>query len=181
MQYREKSGQTLAEPVSISEFKTYTGFSGTDQDAQLEDMITAARVWFEEYTGLSVISKSYEVRYYYDDAIDEYFELPFAPVSSITSVEVSGNSTSYDQKGLDVISIRPYQTVIASSSTDEDYVDVEFIACASDDKIKAARLVILRILNDWWDNRKDNSPVTGGLLSWDTMRLVDSLKIIIRI
>jgi uncharacterized phiE125 gp8 family phage protein len=177
MQYREKSGQNLVEPLTVDEFKDYTGFSGTSQDGQLLEMITAARKWFEDYTGMSIVSKSYEARFYYDDAVDDYFTLPVAPVSSITTVEVSGNSTSYDQKGLDIISIRPYQTVIASSSTDEDYVDVEFIAVASETQITQARLALLRILNDWWDNRKDNSPVEGPV-SWDTMRLVDSLKII---
>lgn len=177
MEYREKAGQTLTEPVTATEFKTYTGFSGTAQDTQLGEIITAARKWFEEYTGMSVVSKSYEVRYYYDDAVEDYFELPFAPVSSITSVEVSGNTSDYDQKGLNVINIKPYQTVIASSSTDEDYVDVEFVAVADATQIKQAKLAILRILNDWWDNRKDNSPYVGGPLSWDTMKLVDSLKL----
>ena len=144
-------------------------------------MITAARVWFEEYTGMSVISKSYEARYYHDDAVDEYYELPFGPVSSITSVKLSGNSVDYDQKGLKVLEIRPYQTVIASSATDEDYLDVEFIAVADATKIKQASLAILRILNDWWDNRKDNSDSSAGSLSWDTMKLVDSLKLNTRI
>lgn len=177
MEYREKADQTLSEPIALAEFKTYTGFSGDAQDAQLGEMITAARKWFEEYTGMSVISKSYEVRFYYDDAVEDYFELPFAPVSSVTSVKVSGNSSSYDQKGLNVLLIRPYQTVIASSSTDEDYVDVEFIAAADNTQISQAKLAIMRILNDWWDNRKDNSPVVGGPLGWDTMKLVDSLKL----
>ena len=179
MQYREKAGQTLTEPVTVAEFKTYSGYSGSDQDTLLGELITSARKWFEEYTGFSVISKSYEVRYYYEDAVDDYFELPFSPVSSITSVEISGTAIDYDERGLDVISIRPYSTIIASSSTDEKYIDVEFIAVADATQIKQASTAILRIVLDWFDNRKDNSPIAGGMthLSWDTMRLIDSLKI----
>ena len=109
MQVREKAGQSLTEPVTAAEMITYLGLDtlSTDETTIMQAMITAARKYLEDYTAKSVLSKSYEVRFYTEDKIGDYYELPFSPVTSITSVEVSGTAIDYDEKGQDRIYIRP--------------------------------------------------------------------------
>ena len=175
MQYREKAGQSLTEPVTVANMEAFLGF---DMDAAQETlvgtMITAARQWLENKIAVSVLSKSYEVRFYTEDALDRYYELPFSPVASITSVEISGTSINYDEKGLDRVYIRPQSSVITNSTSDEAYLDCEFVAGAAN---TLANEVIKRIVSDMWDNRKDDlpdSPSSG--LSWNTMRYIETLS-----
>ena len=175
MQYREKAGQTLTEPVTKSEMETYLGLTLTTAEGTLiTSMIKAARKWLEDYIGVSLLSKSYEVRFYTEDAINDYYELPFSPVTSITSVEISGTSVEYDEKGLDRKYIRPQQTVITNSTTDEAYLDCEFVTGATNEM---ANVAIQRIVTDMWDNRKDNLPDSPSAgLSWKTMKYIETLN-----
>lgn len=177
MQYREKSGQTLTEPVTTAEMLTYMGIDSLDDSntTMLGNMITTARKWMEEYTGLSILSKSYEVRFYNEDAWDDYYELPFSPVSSITSVDISGTTVEYDEKGLDRKFIRPRQSVITNITSDEAYLDVEFVAGADNEQ---ANMVLRRITAEMFNNRIDNlpdSPSSG--LSFTTMKYLETLNV----
>lgn len=176
MQYREKAGQSVGEPITGSEMLTYLGIEslGTDDTNLISDMITTARVWMESYTGLSLVSKSYEVRFYTEDAWNDYYELPFSPVTEVTSVEISGTAVDYDQKGLDHVYIRPQQAVITNTTSDEAYLDCEFIAGANNDQ---ANMVLRRIVADMWNNRMDNLPASpAGTVSFGTMKLIETLN-----
>ena len=175
MQVREKAGQTLTEPISSADIESYLGFEmTTDQKTLVSSMITSARKWLEDKTALSVLSKSYEVRFYVEDRIGDYYELPFSPVTEITSVEISGTAVEYDQKGLDRIYIRPQSSIITNTSSDEAYLDCKFIAGASND---LTNTVIKRIVADMWDNRKDNLPDSPSAgLSWETMKYIETLN-----
>ena len=176
MQYREKAGQTLTEPVTSAEMITYMGLGTLDASntTLIQNMITSAREYLEEYTGKSFLSKTYEVRFYVGDALGGYYELPFSPVTSITSVDISGSTVEYDERGLDRIYIRPQASIITNATTDEAYLDCEFIAGAESEM---ANIAIQRMVNDMWDNRKDNlpdSPAAG--LSWKTMKYIETLS-----
>ena len=175
MQVREKSGQTLTEPVTVAEMEEYLGYDlDTGQETLIGDMITAARKWLEDYLGLSILSKSYEVRFYNEDALNGYYELPFSPITSITSVQISGTDVNYDEKGLDVKFIRPQQSVITNTSSDEAYLDSEFIAGAESPMGNDA---VKRIVTDMWDNRKDNLPDSPAVgLSWRTMKYIETIN-----
>jgi uncharacterized phiE125 gp8 family phage protein len=171
MQVREKSGQTLTEPITASDFRTFMGLTDTSQDTLIGTMITAGRKWFENHTGLSIISKVYEVEFDNGDDVDNWFELPFSPVTVLTSVEIDGTEIEYYSKGQKVMYIYPLGTI--STSTSNNSLDVEFTAGAADDIAKQA---LYRIVADLYNHRYDNQGVTSSLLSWDTMQLVNQLK-----
>jgi uncharacterized phiE125 gp8 family phage protein len=175
MDYREKAGQSITEPVTVAEMKTYMGLANnTDSDdALLTTIIKSARLWLEEYTGLSVVSKSYEVRFYREDSYRGYYPLPYSPVTSITSAEINGTAVEYEEKGLDKIMIKPATSIITGTTSEESYMDVEFIAGADNE---LANLAIKRIVNDMWNNRADNMPAGVVDPSWGTMRYIDSLS-----
>ena len=171
MQVREKSGQTLTEPITASDFRTFMGLTDTSQDTLIGTMITAGRKWFENHTGLSIISKVYQCQFARGDDTDNWFELPFSPVTLISSVQKDGVDVDYEETGLKTLSIYPDSLI--STSTSNNSLDVEFTAGAADDIAKQA---LYRIVADLYNHRYDNQGVTSSLLSWDTMQLVNQLK-----
>jgi len=114
------------------------------------------------------------VRFYVEDEMNDYYELPFSPVTSITSVDISGTAVDYDEKGLDTVYIKPQSSIITNTTTDEAYLDCEFIAGASS---PMANIAIKRMVSDMWDNRKDNLPDSPAVgLSWGTRKYIDTLN-----
>jgi uncharacterized phiE125 gp8 family phage protein len=184
MQVREKASQTLTEPVTVAEFKTFTGYPGTDQDTLIASLITAARTLLESESGLSAVSKTYEAEFDRYDMISEdlskagysgyddgWFKLPFSPVTSITSVKIGGVATTYSQKGQKIVFIHP--DVVVQTGTTGNMLQVEFVAGASDTIMKNA---IIRIASDLFNNREDQVSVSLSSVSFDTRRLIASLN-----
>lgn len=186
MQVRVKTGQSLTEPVTASEFKTFVGYSGTDQDALIAILITAARELIENETGFSCISKVYEVEFdRYDQRGDDlttigytgydmgWFRLPFSPVTDIASVEIGGVTTTYDQRGLKVVEIHPDS--VLQTGTSNNTLAVEFTAGETSNRVKTA---IMRVASDLFNNREDDiADVSISSLTFDTQRLIAGLSI----
>jgi uncharacterized phiE125 gp8 family phage protein len=86
---------TPTEPVTVQEAKDWMrleGFIDTDDstasdfdddDTIIEMLIVSARKRLEEYTGLSFIPKTFEAEI---DNLAGYIELPYGPVTAITSL-----------------------------------------------------------------------------------------------
>jgi uncharacterized phiE125 gp8 family phage protein len=72
-----------AEPLALSDLKLHLKVDLTTDDLLLEDMITAARDWCEAFTGRGLARQT--IILYLDEFPDE-IELPFPPLSSVTSV-----------------------------------------------------------------------------------------------
>lgn len=79
------------EPISVSEAKSYLRLDGTDHDAELEALITAARQYAEEQTGRAFITRTITLKM--DNFLYTPLYLPQAPIQSVTSV------TYYDTAG----------------------------------------------------------------------------------
>jgi hypothetical protein len=183
MQVRQKAGQSLTDPVTTAEFKTFSGYPGTDQDTFIASIITAAREFLESETGLSCVSKVYEVEFDKFDAINEdnsvgsgfystsWYRLPFSPVTDIESVEIGGVAVTYSRRGLKVIDICPDQVI--QTGTTNNTLAVEFTAGEANTVIKNA---ILRITSDLFNNREDYSGVSMSSISFDTQRLISHLS-----
>jgi uncharacterized phiE125 gp8 family phage protein len=184
MQVRIKTGQSLTEPVTTAEFKTFSGYPGTDQDTLIASMITAAREFLENETGLSCISKVYEAEFDRWDMIsddltrvgysgydDGWFRLPFSPVTVITSVALGGVTTTYSQRGLKIVEIHP--DVVVQTGTANNILAVEFTAGEANTQIKNA---ILRIVLDAFNNREDYTGISLSSVSFDTQRMIANLS-----
>ena len=173
MQVRIKAGQTLTEPITATLWRGYSGIDDTSQDTLIETMITASRLWLEDHTGRSVISKSYEVQFDKSDGFENWYMLPFSPVTSITTCEIDDTAVTYSERGLDIIEIYP-DSVIGTGTTN-NIIEVEFVAGATDSR---AVMALYRIVTDLFDARKDNpaAQVSTAVLKWDTMKLVNQLS-----
>lgn len=171
MQVREKTGQSLSEPITASDFRAFTGLTDTTQDTYIGTLIKASRIWLENHTGRSIISKVYEVEFDREDGLDNWYTLPFSPVTLITTVKIGGVAVDYYEKGQKEVEIYPLSTI--STGTTNNTLDIEFTAGASDD---IAKQCIYRIVADLFNVRYDAQGGAGTMITWDTMKLVDQLK-----
>lgn len=84
--------------VTLAEYKTYAGISGTDDDAVLQVLISAAQDAIERFCGRDAGGfESGTKTEYYDGRGSEYLFLRSWPASSITSVkwrDAAGNLTT---------------------------------------------------------------------------------------
>jgi len=173
MQVRIKADQSLTEPITAANFRSYSGLDDTTYDTLIGTMITAARKWLEDHTGCSIISKSYEVEFDKSDGYDNWYELPFYPVTSITTCEIDDTTVTYSERGQDTVEIYPDSVI--GTGTSDNIIAVEFVAGASDER---AVIALYRIVSDYYDAKKDNpsAVMSSAIPKWDTMKLVNQLS-----
>jgi len=75
-----------AEPVSLSEVKTYLRIATADDDTLLTALISAARQWAERYTGRAFITQTWQVALDSPPTDSNAVSLPRAPLQSVASV-----------------------------------------------------------------------------------------------
>lgn len=135
---------TGSEIVTVSEAKSYIRIDTSDDDALLGDMITQARIWCENYIGKDIVAKT---RQYYKELADGRFEIPYAPISSITSITVEGVAATYETYGL-------YDDVIELNSLGKHKdIIVTYTTAGQDDAL--LKQAILQFVSTLYDNRAD--------------------------
>lgn len=151
---------TGSELVSVAEAKLYTRIDTSADDTLIDDMITQARVFIENYISRDVVAKN---RTYYVDQTNGLFDLPFAPIASVSSVTVEGEAATYDILGLDDYSIELH-------GGPSKHVKVTYVTAGINDS--AIKQAILQLVSTLYDNRADY--VTGTIVS-DVPTTVKSL------
>ena len=173
---------TISEPVTVEDVKSFMGYTETDQDDIIQNMITVARQWLENRTGLSCVSKSYKAYFEKEDRDPEgWYELPMVPVLSTPAITVSvtGTSSTFQQKGLRKVRVKP-DTVIGTlrigATTDIFYVEITFQAGEYNE---TANECIKRIVSSMFNEREDGSSESGNVsasrLAYDTIRLIETI------
>lgn len=85
-----------AEPVTLAEAKLYIRVSHTSEDAEIAEMITAARQAIELAAGISIVTKQVTVWFSNKGG---FFQLPYGPVtSSVTLYEDTTGTVLTDKK-----------------------------------------------------------------------------------
>ena len=81
--------------VSLADFKTHLKISGTDQDTELTDILTAAILFGEQYTKRDFVNKTYTT---YRDELSQVGELRRSKLQSVTSIKylIGGVLTAVD-------------------------------------------------------------------------------------
>lgn len=167
MQFQEKSGQTLAEPVSVSDFKSYIGYTGSDQDVLIAKMIKAIRRWVERYTGKCAVEKIYQAQFNEYDRLDGKFTLPIGPVKEVASVKINNVDTEYELSGLT-------ESEILINGYVQYPVTVEYTASVSD-CVENLELAILRLTANLFKNKRDVSEVNTQKVDFTTKQLLNAL------
>ena len=150
---------TGSELITTSDVKDYVRIDTTADDTLIDRMITQARIWCENYISRDIVAKE---RKYYLDVVEGFIQIPFAPVASISSVTVQGQTAEYQEKGLNkeqIILTSGVNQVLSGSNTPfaKEVLITYTTAGLSDDLIKQA---LLQMVSTYYDNRADF--VEGG-------------------
>jgi len=160
------------EPVTLSEAKLHCKVDGTDDDALITALITAARQHAEDYTRRAFVTQTLEVSYDLDDLFEfgSYVELPRPPIASITSVksydaddeESTMSSSSYRLSGDRVVLASG--GAWPSSLRDRDCIVVRYVAGygAASAVPEAIKTAIKAMVAHAYDNRAQVS-IDAGL------------------
>lgn len=131
------------EILTTAEVKSYVRIDTDDDDPIINQMITQARIWCENYISRDIVAKN---RTYYLDETNGLFDLPFAPIDSVIGVTSEGQSVTYTEYGLDDLSVElnggPSKNVKVTYTT----------TGLSDGLIKQA---MLQLISTYYDNRSD--------------------------
>jgi uncharacterized phiE125 gp8 family phage protein len=134
---------TGSEIVTTQDVKDYVRIDTSADDAIITRMIEQARIWCENYISRDIGAKT---RTYYVDRTNGVFDIPFAPVNSITSVTVQGEAAEYTVLGLD-------NETIELDGGSAEQVKVSYSTTGlSDGLLKQA---ILQLVSTYYDNRAD--------------------------
>jgi uncharacterized phiE125 gp8 family phage protein len=134
---------TGSEIVTTQDVKDYVRIDTDADDTIIGRMIEQARIWCENYISRDIVAKT---RTYYVDRTNGVFDIPFAPVNSITSVTVQGEAAEYTVLGLD-------NETIELDGGSAEQVKVSYSTTGlSDGLLKQA---ILQLVSTYYDNRAD--------------------------
>jgi len=171
---------SITEPVTHDEVKAFMGYPLTDtsQDDLIDSMITTSREFLEQRTSLSFVSKSYKAYYEDTDCEDGWYELPVSPVLALPaiSVSMSGVVTTFQQKGLKRISIRPDSVIgtIPVGVSSATYMEVTFQAGETSN---TANDIIKRLVSFLFNHREDGLSLSIARLPFDTLSLINSISV----
>ena len=132
-----------SEIVLVATAKDYMRVSTSADDNIITRMISQARIWCENYISKDIVGKT---RTYYLPETNGLFDLPFAPVSSITSVKSDDVAIAYTVLGLNNESIE-------LNDGYADKVKIVYVTTGlSDELLQSA---ILQLVSTYYDNRSD--------------------------
>lgn len=159
MKLEKSFSGSITEPVTYQEMKDYLRLSNDLEQSMIEDMITGAREFAEEYCNRAFVAKT--VTQYVSELEDDQteFDLVISPVDSVTSVarvDDEGNETAltlnsgYWLSGDKFLTVRFTQTfstgVVSSSSYKVVYV-------TDADCPTAVKRAIIEIAAEMFQNR----------------------------
>jgi uncharacterized phiE125 gp8 family phage protein len=131
------------EIITAADVKSYVRIDTNEDDALIANMITEARIWCENYISRDIVAKN---RTYYLSDTSGLFDLPFAPIDTVTGVTIEGEAATFTEYGLDDLSIEldggPSSNVKVTYTT----------AGLNDGLIKQA---LLQMVSNLYDNRAD--------------------------
>lgn len=143
MRQNKVNSVTGSEIVTTAEVKLYARIDTDADDTLIGNMITQARIWCENFISRDIVAKN---RTYYLPATNGVFDLPFAPVASISTVTVNGETATYEVLGLD-------NETIELDGGSAEKVKVTYVTTGlSDELLKQA---IMQLATTYYDNRAD--------------------------
>lgn len=125
-----------SEPISLSEAKLHLRVDGTDDDALITGMITAARRSAEARIDRALVTQTWELAL---DEWDDEILLPMAPVQSITSIKyidtagveqtlASANYSLYNNSILGHLVTPAYGVTYPTARTQREAIKIRYVA-----------------------------------------------------
>lgn len=165
----KRTTDAAAEPISTAEAKTHLRVTSSDDDTYIGTLIKVARKNVEQYLSRALITQTWTWKL---DAFPSEFEVPYAPLQSVTSIQyldTGGSSQTLDSSVYTVdANSEPGRIVEAYSQSwpaTRDVIDavtVTYVAGYGDagsDVPEPIRQAILILVSQWYENREPVTPV----------------------
>jgi uncharacterized phiE125 gp8 family phage protein len=197
IQYSIVTEQPDSEPVLLADAKNHLEYTGTAKDRYITSLIKSARKMCEAYSGLSFVTQTRRVKLDYFPCSKLYIELPYGPVQSVESFTyqkddgttrtlVSGTNFVLDTHSR-VARVYPINSdgEIDVWPTDlknvPHAITIDYNAGYDDvsyeplpEPIKQA---ILMQVASMFENRQDEQSGTTGMVNWNSMAMLDTVKV----
>lgn len=155
---------TGSEVVTTQNVKDFVRIDTSADDTIIDQMITTAREWCENYIGKDIVAKN---RTFYLQEVDHRFTLPFAPIASISSVTSEGTAVDYDGYGLD-------DTIVQIKSLPAKEVKVTYVTAGITNEL--VKHAILHLVSTLYDYRADFIEGTVNEVPVKTKDILQSYK-----
>ena len=155
--------------ITVEELITYLeiGTQTTEEQQRLEDMISAATILAEDYTGSDLTPKTREQFFFLFDNPEELFG---APIDEVTTVEEDGEALTLTTQ-YNVLGIRNKRINLVGRTRDANNIKVTYttVGLADNELIKHA---IRRIAANFYVTKSDYSDVTVEQIPLDAQELL---------
>lgn len=156
---------TGTEVISTADVKLYARIDTTADDTLIGQMITQARIVAENYISRDIVAKN---RTYYQSEVLKRFEIPFSPVTTISSITVDSTTAAHTVYGLD-------KSIIELSELPAKEVEVIYITTGLNDS--AIKEALLQLTSTLYENRIDFiEGKTTAEIPTNTKELLSSYK-----
>jgi len=140
-----KINSTLGnELITVQEAKDYIRVDTSADDNIISAMIVQSRIWAENFISKDIVPKN---RTYYLRYVDDRFDLPFAPVDSVSTITIDGTATTdYELYGVD-------DSIVALNSLPSKEIKVTYITSGINNNL--IKQAMLQLVSTFYDNRSD--------------------------
>ncbi len=198
MQYRSLTRQTApaVEPVTLAEAKAHLRVDASDDDAYIQNLVSSAREWVEQYLDRTLIHTQWVMRFdRFPDSGIEPVELPRPPMVmsgtatavTVTFTQEAGPTSTYstaeyrvDRNATPGAILPIYGSTWTPHRQDDNAISVTWWAGygASGSSVPAAiRHAILMLVGHWYEFR--TSVLTGSIskeVEFGVKSLLDSQR-----
>jgi uncharacterized phiE125 gp8 family phage protein len=156
-----------SEIVTVAEAKSFIRIDTSDDDTLLGTIIEEARLVCENYISADIVSKN---RTYYLESANDRFEVPFSPITSISSVTVEGSAATHTSYGAN-------NEILSLEKLAAKDIVVTYITAGMDNGL--LKQAILQLVSTLYDNRSDITVMQGisfVKIPTDVKTLLSSMK-----
>jgi uncharacterized phiE125 gp8 family phage protein len=179
--------QPAIEPVSVAEAKAHLRVDISDDDAYIASLISAARIWCEDYTARTFITTQWQMRL---DAFPNVIVLPNPPASTLvqevtityvpnaSGASVVLPSTEYrvDRLATPATIVPRYSQTWPTTLDDYNSVSVTWRAGYGDTAVSVPtpiRHAILMLVATWYERRQAIDSVSATEVPYGVKALLD--------
>jgi hypothetical protein len=134
---------TGSEIISNSDVKLFSRIDTSADNALISDMIVEARIYAENLISSDIVAKN---RTLYVSEVLDRLELPFSPISSVSSITVNGTSATFTAYGID-------SQFVELDSLPAKEVKITYITAGQSDGL--LKQALLQIVSTYYDNRAE--------------------------
>lgn len=140
-----------AEIVTLTEAKNYLRVDYSEDDVLIQDLIDTARIRLEQYASIAMSPRTLKAVAY----VDEFIELPYAPINTITKVEYLNGSDWVEMTAGDYIILGDTTKKIVMKSISHNEFRFTY-TCGYTTTPESIKTALLKMVSDLYEYRESS-------------------------